>query len=63
MFAKRNVNITMVLSRPMPSRSWEYYFYLDFEGSMSDENVAQALKDVRGRTRFLRVLGSYSKLQ
>jgi len=63
MFAKRDVNITMVLSRPMPSRSWEYYFYIDFEGSLSDENVALALKDVRGKTRFLRVLGSYSKLQ
>jgi len=61
-FAKRNVNVTMVLSRPMPSRSWEYYFYIDFEGSLSDENVAQALKDMRGKTRFLRVLGSYSKL-
>lgn len=61
-FAKRNVNVTMVLSRPMPSRSWEYYFYIDFEGSISDENVAQVLKDMRGKTRFLRVLGSYSKL-
>lgn len=62
-FAKRGINITMVLSRPMPSRSWEYYFYIDFEGSIGDENVALALKDVRGKTRFLRVLGSYSKLQ
>lgn len=62
-FAKRGINITMVLSRPMPSRNWEYYFYIDFEGNIGDENVALALKEVRGKTRFLRVLGSYSKLQ
>lgn len=62
-FGKQSVNITMVLSRPMPTRSWEYYFYLDFEGSLSDKNIVLALKEVRRKTRFLRILGSYSKLQ
>ena len=62
-FAKQGINITMVLSRPMPLRNWEYFFYLDFDGSISDANVNLALKEIRGKTRFLRILGSYSKLQ
>lgn len=62
-FAKYGLNITMVLSRPIPLRSWEYFFYLDFEGNVNDEAVASALKEIRGKTRFLRVLGSYLKLQ
>ena len=61
-FARFGLNITMVLSRPIPLRSWEYFFYLDFEGNVNDEAVVSALKEVRGKTRFLRVLGSYSKL-
>lgn len=61
-FATHGLNITMVLSRPIPLRSWEYFFYLDFEGNVSDEAVVSVLKEVRGKTRFLRVLGSYSKL-
>ncbi|MDD1776387.1 MAG: prephenate dehydratase [Candidatus Methanomethylicus sp.] len=62
-FAKHGINITMVLSRPMPLRNWEYFFYLDFEGSANNDNAAEALKVIRGKTRFLRILGSYSKLQ
>jgi chorismate mutase/prephenate dehydratase len=62
-FAKQGINITMVISRPMPMRNWEYFFYIDFDGSINDVNVASALKEIRGKTRFLRILGSYSKLQ
>lgn len=62
-FAKHGLNITMVLSRPIPQRSWEYFFYLDFEGKVTDEAVESALREIRGKTRFLRVMGSYSLLQ
>ncbi|MCQ5377445.1 MAG: prephenate dehydratase [Candidatus Methanomethylicia archaeon] len=62
-FARHGINITMVISRPMPMRSWEYFFYIDFEGSVLDSKVESAVKDMRGKTKFLRVLGSYSRLQ
>ena len=62
-FAKMSINITMILSRPADLRPWEYFFFLDFEGSTSDERCATTLKSLKEKTRLLRILGSYSRLQ
>jgi chorismate mutase/prephenate dehydratase len=62
-FAKQSINITMILSRPADLRPWEYFFFLDFEGSSSDERCATTLKALKEKTRLLRILGSYSRLQ
>jgi chorismate mutase/prephenate dehydratase len=34
-------------------------FYLDFEGNIADARVAKGLDELKGRTLFLKVLGSY----
>lgn len=62
-FAKHGINITMILSRPLYRRPWEYLFFIDFEGNLSDERCKQAMEEAKRRTRFMRVLGSYSELQ
>lgn len=61
-FAKHGINVTMILSRPLYSRPWEYLFFVDFEGNLGDERCRSAMEEARKRTRFLRVLGSYSEL-
>jgi len=62
-FARCGINITMILSRPMEQRPWEYFFFLDFEGNAGEPKCSTALKAAREKTGILRVLGSYSRLR
>ena len=69
-FALRDINLTKVESRPMrtnpvtqsasgESMQFSYLFYVDFVGSMADENAQNALRQLQENATFLRVLGSY----
>lgn len=58
-FADRGVNLTKLESRPRRGAPFEYVFYIDLDGSAGDENVAEALEEVRLHTSMLKVLGSY----
>jgi chorismate mutase/prephenate dehydratase len=60
-FAKRNINLTKIESRPTKRRPWEYHFYLDFEGHRNEEHCAEVLEDLRNNAVFVKVLGSYPK--
>ena len=60
-FAKRNINLTKIESRPTRQKPWEYNFYLDFEGHRTEENCAAALKALEKSALFIKILGSYSK--
>ncbi|HEX6245719.1 MAG TPA: prephenate dehydratase, partial [Polyangiales bacterium] len=57
--AKRGLSLTKLESRPRPNTPWEYLFYVDFEGSVDQSEVVEALTELRTQTSFLRVLGSY----
>jgi chorismate mutase/prephenate dehydratase len=58
-FAERGINLTKIESRPARQRPWEYVIFVDFEGHRDTPAVESALADVRARTLFLKVLGSY----
>jgi len=58
-FAEKNLNLVKLESRPQSGRPWEYMFYVDLEGSLSDPVVKQTIEELRGLTEFLKVLGSY----
>ena len=60
-FAKRNINLTKIESRPTKQKAWEYNFYLDFEGHRTEENCTAALKALENSGAFLKILGSYPK--
>jgi chorismate mutase/prephenate dehydratase len=60
-FASRNINLTKIESRPTKRRPWEYNFYLDFEGHRSEKRCSQALEELRSKSVFVKVLGSYPK--
>ena len=60
-FAKREINLTKIESRPTRQKPWEYNFYLDFEGHRTEENCAAALKALEKSTLFLKILGSYPR--
>ena len=60
-FAARDINLTMIVSRPKKEKPWEYNFYLDFEGHREDPKVRECLRCLKSYTVFLKVLGSYPK--
>ena len=60
-FAKRNINLTKIESRPTKQKAWEYNFYLDFEGHRSEKRCAEALEALAKSGAFLKILGSYPK--
>ena len=53
------VSMTRFESRPAKSGQWEYYFYIDIQGHVSQPHVAAALEELQGLCAFYKVLGSY----
>jgi chorismate mutase/prephenate dehydratase len=55
------INMMRIESRPMENRPWEYYFFVDIEGSCKDLQIQSALALLEKHTIFFRILGSYSR--
>ena len=53
------VSMTRFESRPAKSGQWEYYFYIDIAGHISEPPVATALQELQALCAFYKVLGSY----
>ncbi|MFT5441106.1 MAG: chorismate mutase/prephenate dehydratase [Myxococcota bacterium] len=62
-FARNDVNLTSIQSRPVKSKPWEYLFFVDMEGHLSDDHVAKALKDAAVLSHSHKILGSYPRAQ
>jgi len=59
--ARHGVNMTRIESRPSHKRKWDYVFFLDLEGHVSDPPVTAALAEVEKIATLYKVLGSYPK--
>ncbi len=53
------LNMTKIESRPVPGKTWEYRFFVDFEGRLTDSAVENALLGLEAEALKLRVLGCY----
>lgn len=53
-----NLNMTKIESRPIPGRSFEYRFFVDFEGKITDAAVRNTLNGIREEASRLKVLGN-----
>ena len=58
-FIYNDLNMTRIESRPIPERSWEYRFFVDFEGNLAQPSVKNALRGLREESINLRILGNY----
>ena len=58
-FAKRDLNLTKLESRPRRNRPWEPLFYLDFEGHWQEARCQDLLMQLLQLTSFVKMLGSY----
>jgi prephenate dehydratase len=59
-FARRNINLMKIESRPVHGSPWQYRFYLDLQASRRDPEVAAALAELENLVVDLRILGSYA---
>jgi len=59
--ALHRVNMTRIESRPSRKRKWDYVFFIDVEGHVSDPPVAKALAALEERASLFKVLGSYPR--
>ncbi|MCF6148795.1 MAG: prephenate dehydratase [Candidatus Kuenenia sp.] len=60
-FKSFNINLTNIESLPTRKKAWEYCFYLDFEGHVSDQNVQNALEEISKKCFDVKIIGSFPK--
>jgi chorismate mutase/prephenate dehydratase len=60
-FKEEGISLTMIESRPSGKKPFEYYFFADFVGHVSDGRVSSTLEKLKRKCGILKVLGSYPK--
>jgi chorismate mutase/prephenate dehydratase len=58
-FSDKRINMTKIESRPTRLRAWDYIFFVDIEGHISQPEIVRVVDDLRKHCTQLRVLGSY----
>jgi prephenate dehydratase len=61
-FAKQDVNLTFIQSRPTGRELGHYHFIIDAEGHIEEPKVAAAVEGVRKICEDIRFLGSYPRV-
>lgn len=60
-FAKRQINLSKIESRPNKQALGHYVFFIDFEGHRSEPQGAEAIAGVLERVHAFHLLGSYPR--
>lgn len=60
-FARRKINLAKIESHPVKDKLWEYSFFVDMIGHITDKQVKGCLQELKKKTTFLKILGSYPK--
>ncbi len=58
-FIYNDLNMTRIESRPIEDRDWEYRFFIEFDGNLSDPSVKNAIRGLREEARMLKVIGCF----
>ncbi|MCD7708430.1 MAG: chorismate mutase [Clostridiales bacterium] len=58
-FIYNGLNMTNIQSRPIVGSNWEYRFFVEFEGKLTDTAVINALRGLSEETISFRILGTY----
>ena len=62
-FARRNLNLLKIESRPIAGTPWSYSFYLDLQASLKDPNTIAALAELQQFTDSVKILGCYPQAE
>ncbi len=60
-FQKHDISLTRIESRPSRRGMWDYVFFVDIDGHVSEPHIAAALEELEAESSFLKVLGSYPR--
>ncbi len=58
-FIYNDLNMNKIESRPIPDKPWEYRFFIDFDGNLTDSSVKNALRGIREEAINMKILGNY----
>jgi chorismate mutase/prephenate dehydratase len=58
-FKERSCNLRRIQSRPVPGEGWEYLFYVEVSGHVTDRALVAALEGVKREAKTLKVIGSF----
>jgi chorismate mutase/prephenate dehydratase len=56
---RAKINMTSIESRPARNEPWNYTFFIDLIGHQNNEPLKSILAQIKSKTPFFRVLGSY----
>lgn len=60
-FNDLRLNLTKIESRPSREKRWDYIFFVDLDGHITDDVVAEAVDRLHASCRLVKHLGSYPK--
>jgi chorismate mutase/prephenate dehydratase len=60
-FARNGISMTRIESRPSRLGMWNYVFFIDIEGHVTDTDVVTALQELAQSASRVTVLGSYPR--
>ncbi|MFP4611633.1 MAG: prephenate dehydratase [Thiohalophilus sp.] len=60
-FAKHNISMSRIESRPSHQGMWNYAFFIDIEGHIDNDNVRQAIDELEQTASMVKILGSYPR--
>ena len=58
-FAKREINLSMLQSRPLVGKAWHYLFYVDVEAGLHNKSLIDAIADLQKAGFEVTKLGTY----
>ena len=58
-FAIHGINLLRLESRPIPNRTWEYMFFIEFTGDLLSEEMKKIIYEIEAKAKDLRILGNF----
>jgi len=60
-FANAGIDLSMIESRPIPHKPFQYTFYIDIAGSLNDKKIITVIKKLSQITITIKKIGTYEK--
>ncbi len=59
--ARFGINMNRIESRPSRQGRWDYVFFIDVDGHVTEESLSGVLDELEGEARLVKILGSYPR--